>query len=130
MSFSSQKAEFDRFFNRLDQLVEESRPDRPVDPTGFHLCFRRSTKIVQYMVSCDAPNCTITRIILIHCIIRKTSQNFFCGAKKFTLSCKNLEQSPYKTRILKIKTILQLLGPNKNYSPTARTTNYDREVKI
>ena len=38
MSFSSQKGEFDRFFNRLDRLVEESRPDRqpdrPVDPTG------------------------------------------------------------------------------------------------
>ena len=34
MSFGSQKAEFDRFFNRLDRPVEESRPDRPVDPTG------------------------------------------------------------------------------------------------
>ena len=38
MSFSSQKGEFDRFFNRLDRPVEESRPDRqpdrPVDPTG------------------------------------------------------------------------------------------------
>ena len=34
MSFSSQKGEFDRFFNRLDQPVKESRPDRPVDPTG------------------------------------------------------------------------------------------------
>ena len=36
MSFSCQKGEFDRFFNRLDQPVEESRPDRqpdrPVDP--------------------------------------------------------------------------------------------------
>ena len=47
MSFSSQKGEFDRFFNRLDRSVEESRPDRqpdrqpdrPVDPTGFHLWF-------------------------------------------------------------------------------------------
>ena len=42
MSFSSQKGEFDRFFNRLDRPVKESRPDRqpdrPVDPTGFHLC--------------------------------------------------------------------------------------------
>ena len=42
MSFSREKGEFDRFFNRLDLLVEESRPDRqpdrPVDPTGFHLC--------------------------------------------------------------------------------------------
>ena len=41
MSFSSQKGEFDRFFSRLDRPVEESRPDRqpdrPVDPTGFHL---------------------------------------------------------------------------------------------
>ena len=38
MSFSCQKREFDRFFNRLDRPVEESRPDRqpdqPVDPTG------------------------------------------------------------------------------------------------
>ena len=34
MSFSCQKREFDRFFNRLDQPVEDSRPDRPVDPTG------------------------------------------------------------------------------------------------
>ena len=38
MSFSSQKGEFDRFFNRLDRPVEESRPDRqpdrPVDPTS------------------------------------------------------------------------------------------------
>ena len=38
MSFSSQKGEFDRFFNRLHRPVEESRPDRqpdrPVDPTG------------------------------------------------------------------------------------------------
>ena len=42
MSFSCQKGEFDRFFNRLDRPVEESRPDRqpdrPVDPIGFHLC--------------------------------------------------------------------------------------------
>ena len=41
MSFSSQKGEFDRFYNRLDRPVEKSRPDRqpdlPVDPTGFHL---------------------------------------------------------------------------------------------
>ena len=41
MSFSCQKVEFDRFFYRLDRPVEESRPDRqpdrPVDPTGFHL---------------------------------------------------------------------------------------------
>ena len=28
MSFSSLKGEFDRFFNRLDRPVEESRPDR------------------------------------------------------------------------------------------------------
>ena len=38
MSFSSKKGEFDRFFNRLDRTVEESRPDRqpdrPVNPTG------------------------------------------------------------------------------------------------
>ena len=38
MTFSCQKGEFDRFFNRLDRPVEESRPDRqpdrPVDPTG------------------------------------------------------------------------------------------------
>ena len=31
MSFSSQKGEFDRLFNRLDQPVEESRPDRQPD---------------------------------------------------------------------------------------------------
>ena len=31
MSFSSQKGEFDRFFNRLDRLVEESLPDRKPD---------------------------------------------------------------------------------------------------
>ena len=46
MSFSSKKGEFDRCFNRLDRPVEESlpeehrldrQPDRPVDPTGFHL---------------------------------------------------------------------------------------------
>ena len=38
MSFNCQKGELDRFFNRLDRPVEESRPDRqsdrPVDPTG------------------------------------------------------------------------------------------------
>ena len=41
MSFSCQKREFDRFFNRLDRPLEESRPDRqpdrPFDPTGFRL---------------------------------------------------------------------------------------------
>ena len=41
MSFSSQKGEFDRFFNRPDRPVEESRPDRqpdrPFDSTDFHL---------------------------------------------------------------------------------------------
>ena len=31
MSFSCQKGEFDRFFNRLDRPVEESRPDRQPD---------------------------------------------------------------------------------------------------
>ena len=31
MSFSSQKGELDRFFNRLDRPVEESRPDRQPD---------------------------------------------------------------------------------------------------
>ena len=31
MSFSCQKGEFDRFFNRLDRPVEESRPDRQLD---------------------------------------------------------------------------------------------------
>ena len=31
MSFSSQKGEFDRFFNRLHRPVEESRPDRQPD---------------------------------------------------------------------------------------------------
>ena len=46
MSFGSKKGEFDRFFNRLDRLVEESWPDRcrltrpmPVDMTGFQLWF-------------------------------------------------------------------------------------------
>ena len=37
MSVSCKKEEFDRGFNRLDCPVEESRPDRPVDPTSFHL---------------------------------------------------------------------------------------------
>ena len=36
--FSCEKGDFDRFFNRLDRPVEESRhdrqPDRPVNPTG------------------------------------------------------------------------------------------------
>ena len=31
MSFSSKKGEFDRFFDRLDRPVEESRPDRQPD---------------------------------------------------------------------------------------------------
>ena len=31
MSFSCQKREFDRFSNRLDRPVEESRPDRQPD---------------------------------------------------------------------------------------------------
>ena len=31
MTFSCQKGEFDRFFNRLDRPVEESRPDRQPD---------------------------------------------------------------------------------------------------
>ena len=31
MSFSSKEGEFDRFFNRLDRSVEESRPDRQPD---------------------------------------------------------------------------------------------------
>ena len=31
MSFSFKKGEFDRFFNRLDRPVEESRPDRQPD---------------------------------------------------------------------------------------------------
>ena len=31
MSFSSQKGEFDRFFNRLDRPVEESQTDRQPD---------------------------------------------------------------------------------------------------
>ena len=35
MSFSSQKEEFDRFFNRLDRPVEENDPTS--NPTGFHL---------------------------------------------------------------------------------------------
>ena len=38
MSFSCQKVDIDRRFNRLDQPVEKSRlnqqPDRPVDLTG------------------------------------------------------------------------------------------------
>ena len=34
MSFSCKKGEFDRCFNQLDWPVEESRPDRPVEPTG------------------------------------------------------------------------------------------------
>ena len=43
MFFSCKKGEFDRCFDRLDRPVEESRPDRqpdrPVDPTSFHLCY-------------------------------------------------------------------------------------------
>ena len=38
MSFNWKKGEFDQGFNRLDRPVEESQPDRPVDPTIFHLC--------------------------------------------------------------------------------------------
>ena len=34
MSFSCKKGEFDRCFNRLDRLVKESQPDRPVDSTS------------------------------------------------------------------------------------------------
>ena len=41
MSFSCEKGELYRCFNRLDRPVEESRPDRqpdwPVDPTSFRL---------------------------------------------------------------------------------------------
>ena len=61
MSFSCQKGEFDRFFNRLDRPVEESRPDRqpdrpvkesrpdrPVDPTGFHLWFTSNEHVNLY----------------------------------------------------------------------------------
>ena len=48
MSFSCKKGEFDRYFNRLDRPVEEFRPDRqpdrPVDPTGFHLWTAYSTR--------------------------------------------------------------------------------------
>ena len=36
MFFGCKKGEFDRCFNRSDRPAEESRPDRPVDPTGFH----------------------------------------------------------------------------------------------
>ena len=39
MSFTCQKGEFDWFFNRLDRPVKESWPDRPVNPTDFHLWF-------------------------------------------------------------------------------------------
>ena len=34
MYFSCKKGKFDRCFNRLDQLVKESRPDRPINPTS------------------------------------------------------------------------------------------------
>ena len=44
MSFSCQKGEFYGFFNWLDRPVEESRPDRPVDPIDFHLCRRQSER--------------------------------------------------------------------------------------
>ena len=37
MSFSCKKEEFDRCLNRLDRPVEESQPDRPVNPIGFYL---------------------------------------------------------------------------------------------
>ena len=42
MSFSCQKGEFDRFFNRLDRPVEESRPDR--QPDRFPSLERRKKK--------------------------------------------------------------------------------------
>ena len=35
--FSCKKGEFDRFFDRLDRPVEESRPDQLFNLTGFHL---------------------------------------------------------------------------------------------
>ena len=54
MSFSCQKGEFDRFFNRLDRPVEESRPDwqpdRPVDPTGFHLWTKGFCSVVSLYI--------------------------------------------------------------------------------
>ena len=46
MSFSSQKGEFDRFFNRLDRPVEESRPDR--QPDRCRLTRPVSISAVQY----------------------------------------------------------------------------------
>ena len=38
MFFSCKRGEFDRYFNRLDRPVEESRPDRQPDrfPSLFH----------------------------------------------------------------------------------------------
>ena len=51
MPFSRKKGEFDRnYFNRLDRPVEEFRPNRPVDPTGFHLSralLRKAVKFVE-----------------------------------------------------------------------------------
>ena len=38
MFFSSKKGEFDRFFNRLDRPVEESRPDRQPDRFPSLVC--------------------------------------------------------------------------------------------
>ena len=55
MSFSCQKGEFDRFFNRLDRPVEESRPDRPVDPTGAGRPDRFPSLIHTLRCSCNQP---------------------------------------------------------------------------
>ena len=67
MSFSSQKGEFDRFFNRLDRPVEESRPDRqpdrPVDPTGFHLWYVVRTEFMFEANYKYTPTLTILRTL-------------------------------------------------------------------
>ena len=49
MTFSCQKGEFDRFFNRLDRPVEESRPDR--QPDRFPSLKRSKDKVNLMMIA-------------------------------------------------------------------------------
>ena len=46
MFFSSQKREFDRFFNRLDRPVEESRPDRFPSLVHIAMINRQASRLV------------------------------------------------------------------------------------
>ena len=59
MSFNCQKGELDRFFNRLDRAVEESRPDRQPDrfPSLIRTLFAnindQSTAIYRQIIRVD-----------------------------------------------------------------------------